>query len=356
MKKTKKCPSCGRQIFMHAQVCPYCKGETHFTSIDEETPPAETLVDDVQSVDEKVDIADEIDENESSTPQENTEGHLGKYLDHLKKDKEKVKQQYNKKIKSRYSGSTILIVSVIAFLSLIVLGLYIAVRSMEQKTFSLSSTVDNTMKEILDSVESKLYQSSTIVAKFPDREKHCMYYLQDSHLRIFNARDKSDQEINLQELNGKAVVDYNGSGVLNAYLSSNKKHIIIIASRNAGNTEFGLYRLGTDPDNQILEYIDQGRVMPEKDGYTVRTAVRMATYDANGDKVSGLSGTEWENMPKTKVDNTPKKDTQEKKAAKPNLPSRESVNEQVRSSINQNIDIDGPSKPQKPELPTKTEP
>lgn len=342
MSKTRKCPSCGREIFMHAQMCPYCKAETHFTSIDEEPLP-----EDIEE-EEPANEPDIVEEEGASEGQE--EGRLGKYFDHLKKDKDKVKEEYQKKIKSKYSGSTIFIVSVIFLLSLIVLGLYIAVRSMEQKTFSLSGTVDNTMKEVLDSVEGKLYQSSTIVAKFPDREKHCMYYLQDSHLYVFDAKDKSNKEINLMELNAKATVDYDGSGVLNAYLSTNNKYIIIIASRNAANTEFGLYRLGTDPDNLMLEYIDKGRVMPEKDGYSVQTNVRMANYDANGDKVSGISGTEWENMPKTQVDNTPKKNTQESKPAKPNLPSREAIREEVRRS-DINIDIDPPSKPQKPELP-----
>lgn len=343
MSKTRKCPACGREIFMHAQVCPYCKAETHFTSIDEEPQP--------EDIDEEATISEPDDVEEQSTTDGQEEGKLGKYIGHLKKDKEKVKEEYQKKIKSKYSGSTILIVSVIFLLSLIVLGLYIAVRSMEQKTFSLSGTVDNTMKEVLDSVESKLYQSSTIVAKFPDREKHCMYYLQDSHLFVYDAKNNTNKEINLPELNAKAIVDFNGSGVLNAYLSTNKKYVIIIASRNAANTEFGLYRLGTDPDNLMLEYIDKGRVMPEKDGYTVKTNMRMANYDANGDKVSGISGTEWDNMPKTQVDNAPKMNTQEHKSVKPKLPSREAVSEEVRRSADIHIDIDPPSQPQKPELP-----
>ncbi|MBO4851942.1 MAG: hypothetical protein J5529_13735 [Prevotella sp.] len=344
MNKTKKCPACGRPIFHHAQVCPYCKCETHFTSVDEETPPP-------TAVEEEPPTPPTTEEEPAPVEAEehkHDESHLGHYIDHLKRDKEKVKKEYNKKIKSKYSGSTILIGSVIILLSLIVLGLYIAVQSMEQKTFSLSGTVDNTMKEVLDSVESKLYQSSTIVAKFPDREKHCLYYLQDSHLRIFDAKDKSDREIDIPGLNAKAVVDYNGSGVLNAYLSSNKKHIIIIASRTSGNTEFGLYRLTTDPDNAILEFIDRGRVMPEKDGYVVRSGMRVANYDANGDKVSGISSTEYENMPKEKVDNTPK-NTQEKKVEKPKLPSRESLDEQIKAAPI-NIDIDPPERPQRPEI------
>ena len=350
MKKTKKCPACGREIFMHVQVCPYCKSETHFTAVDEETPPP--VIEKETAYDESMADSEELPQEEQAPPvdegHKHSESHLGQYIDHLKRDKEKMKKEYNKKIKSKYSGSTILIVSVIAILSIIVLGLYIAVQSMEQKTFSLSGTVDNSLKEVLDSVESKLYQNSTIVAKFPDREKHCLYYLQDSHLRIYDAKDNSDKEIDIPALNAKAIVDYNGSGVLSAYLSTNKKFVIIIASRNAGNTEFGLYRLTTDPDNSVLEFIDRGRVMQEKDGYVVQGGMRMANYDSNGDKVSGLSSTEYENMPKVKEESTPQR-TQEKKVEKPKLPSRESLDEQIKAAPI-NIDIDPPEKPKRPEL------
>ena len=343
MSKTRKCPACGREIFMHAQVCPYCKAETHFTSVDEEQQP--------EDIEEVVPASEPEDEEEELSSDQKEEKRLGKYIDHLKKDKDKVKKQYQKKIKSKYSGSTILITSVIIFLSVVVLALYIAKSSMEQKTFKLSNSVDNTMKEVLDSVEGKLYQrSSTIVAKFPDKEKHCLYYLQDNHLFLFDAKDKSNKELNLPELNAKAIVDIKGNGVQSADPSANQNYIIIIAARNAVNSEFGLYRLGTDPDNLTLEYIDKGSVMKEKGKFTVLANGRQAVYDDNGDKISGLTEAEWANMPKQQVDNTPKKNTQEAKPNKPKLPSRDILNEEVRRS-EINIDIDPPSKPQKPELP-----
>ncbi|MBO4822035.1 MAG: hypothetical protein J5548_11315 [Prevotella sp.] len=343
MSKTRKCPACGREIFMHAQVCPYCKAETHFISVDEEQQP--------EDIEEVVPASEPEYEEEEHSSDQKEEKRLGKYIDHLKKDKDKVKKQYQKKIKSKYSGSTILITSVIIFLSVVVLALYIAKSSMEQKTFKLSNSVDNTMKEVLDSVESKLYQrSSTIVAKFPDKEKHCLFYLQENHLFLFDAKDKSNKELNLPELNAKAIVDFKGNGVQSADPSANQNYIIIIAARNPVNSEFGLYRLGTDPDNLTLEYIDKGSVMKEKGKFTVLANGRQAVYDDNGDKISGLTEAEWANMPKQQVDNTPKKNTQEAKPSKPKLPSRDILNEEVRRS-EVNIDIDPPSKPQKPELP-----
>ena len=313
MKNKRKCPSCGRQIYQYAQICPYCKGETRFASIDEDMPPEEIYEEPAEMTSEDADADDTLAAGDEH------EGKLGKYMRHLKEDSEKVKQEYEEKIGSKYSTSTIIIGSVIVFLSLIVLGIFIAVKMMDTKTFSLNTTVDNELKAVIDSVETELYQSSTIVAKFPDRQRHCMVYLRDGHLHVYDAASQSDKEVDLQALNSKAVVDYEGSGVLNAYLSTNEKYIIIIASRNSGNTEFGFYRLTTTPDNPSLEVIDRGRVVVDKDGYKVSTDVRSASYDANGDRVSGLSSADWEKVaPKVEKQKKPEKEEKtEKKEVEP---------------------------------------
>lgn len=313
MKNKRKCPSCGRQIYQYAQICPYCKGETRFASIDEDMPPEEIYEEPAEKT------SDDADADDTLAAGDEHEGKLGKYMRHLKEDSEKVKQEYEEKIGSKYSTSTIIIGSVIVFLSLIVLGIFIAVKMMDTKTFSLNTTVDNELKAVIDSVETELYQSSTIVAKFPDRQRHCMVYLRDGHLHVYDAASQSDKEVDLQALNSKAVVDYEGSGVLNAYLSTNEKYIIIIASRNSGNTEFGFYRLTTTPDNPSLEVIDRGRVVVDKDGYKVSTDVRSASYDANGDRVSGLSSADWEKVaPKVEKQKKPEKEEKtEKKEVEP---------------------------------------
>ena len=313
MRNKRKCPSCGRQIYQYAQICPYCKGETRFTSYDEEVPPEEIYEEPAEVT------ADDVDDVDGVADEGEHEGKLGKYMRHLKKDTEKVKQEYEEKIGRRYSTSTIIIGSVITLLSLVVLGIFIAVKMMDTKTFSLSTNVDNELKAVIDSMETELYQSSTIVAKFPDRQRHSMVYLRDGHLHVYDAASQSDKEVDFQALNSKAVVDYDGSGVLNAYLSTNEKYIIIIASRNSGNTEFGFYRLTTSPDNPSLEVIDRGRVVVDKDGYKVSTDVRSASYDANGDRVSGLSSADWEKVaPKVEKQKKPDKEEKaEKKEAEP---------------------------------------
>lgn len=312
MRNKRKCPSCGRQIYQYAQICPYCKGETHFSSFDEEMPQEEIY-------EEPAEVTVDETNDEGGVDDEDNQGKLGKYMRHLKEDTEKVKQEYEEKIGSRYSASTIVIGSVITLLSIIVLGIFIAVKMMDTETFRLSTSVDNELKAVIDSMETELYQSSTIVAKFPDRERHSMVYLRDGHLHVYDAASQSDKEIDLQALNSKAVVDYEGSGVLNAYLSTNEKYIIIIAARNSGNTEFGFYRLTTAPDNPSLEVIDRGRVVVDKDGYKVSTDVRSAAYDANGDRVSGLSSADWEKVaPKVEKQKKPEKEEKvEKKESEP---------------------------------------
>lgn len=312
MRNKRKCPSCGRQIYQYAQICPYCKGETHFSSFDEEMPQEEIY-------EEPAEVTVDETNDEGGVDDEDNQGKLGKYMRHLKEDTEKVKQEYEEKIGSRYSASTIVIGSVITLLSIIVLGIFISVKMMETETFRLSTSVDNELKAVIDSMETELYQSSTIVAKFPDRERHSMVYLRDGRLHVYDAANLSDKEIDLQALNSKAVVDYEGSGVLNAYLSTNEKYIIIIASRNSGNTEFGFYRLTTAPDNPSLEVIDRGRVVVDKDGYKVSTDVRSASYDANGDRVSGLSSADWEKVaPKVEKQKKPEKEEKvEKKESEP---------------------------------------
>ena len=321
MRKLKQCPACGKEIYQYAQVCPYCKSETQFASVDDE-----------RAAEADGDQSSETGGDEAPAPEEGHHGRLGEYVRHLKEDTEKVKQEYEEKIGRRYSRSTIFIGSVIVVLSLIVLCFFIAVQMMEQKTFSLTTSVDNELKAVIDSVETERYQSSTIVAKFPDRNRHCMVYLRDGRLYFFDALTQEDTEIDLQQLNPKAIVDYEGSGVLNAYLSTNEKYILIIASRNAGNTEFGFYRLTAVPENRELEVIDRGRVLVEKDGYKVSTDVRSASYDANGDRVSGLSSADWEQVAPAKVEKPKRKEEKDDKSVE-HQPQQVSVTEQMKPAV-----------------------
>ena len=73
---------------------------------------------------------------------------------------------------------------------------------------------------------------------------------------------------------------------------------------------------------------------------------RVATYDINGNKMSGLSSTEFENMPQPKVE-APVRQEVKKKEPIPDLPPREKVTEQIRPTI----DLAPKTKVEVPERP-----
>ncbi len=359
--RTRNCPECNRPIYKYAQVCPYCKSETLFSSVDEDT---DRLIgeDTVEQADEQtveapveeevpqVPVDDGEDQTVDEAEAQPAEEHHHAYLEHLKHDTEKVKKEFNEKIGKRYSKSTIFIGTVIILLAAIVLGIYIAVQMMQKETFSINDSTDNSLKEVVDSMEVELVQSSTIVAKFPDKKRHCLLYLQEGKLCVFDAATKKDSVIELQQLNPKAVVNYSGSGVLSAYLTPNEHYIVIVAARNAGNTEFGLYRLSAD--DMSLEVIDKGRVTHEKDEYVVTTDLRRATYDANGDRLTGVSGADGEPVvaPQTKTDEKPKAPVEKRDAPKtdeavsapktePIIPKVDIVPAPSAIDVNEKVDI-----------------
>ena len=357
-EKTKICPICGKPIYRYAQVCPYCKGETHFVSIDEEHP--QEIAEDIEELEnqdkqdgldnleslEGLEGQESLDDSESDNEKTEKHSHLSEYLHHLKKDTDKVKQEYEEKIGRKYSRSTIIIGSVILVLSLIVLGFFIAVQMMNRQTFFYDHSIDRSVKLEIDSVANEVFQrEATIVAKFPDRKRHCLFYLKEGKLCLYDASDKSDQPLDLMAMNPKAVVDEGGSGVLNAYLSPNEKYIIIIASRMSGNKECGLYRL--DTESRELEFIDKGRVAPEKGGYEVSGPGHTAMYDASGEKIRGMSSTELEQLaPKMESGQTVKREKIEKKTEE-RQPMQESVTEHIAPSV------DLTPKPEVPKVPEK---
>ena len=363
--RTAKCPRCGKEIFRYAQICPYCKSETKFVSIDDEMSQSR--------VEEKIKVvqedtpasSDKLFEEQSpqSTMVQNKkdkkqhQGRMKKYVNHLKEDAEKVHEKYDEKIGRRFSKSTVLISSIIILLSLIVLGLYIAVQMMQHETFGQDTTIDRTMKLRIDSVENLVLKDSKILAKFPDRKRHCLLYLQNNELHYFNGASRVDSTLHLPELNSQAVVDSEG-GILDAYLSTNEQYLVMIVSRKPGNTECGLYRL--DIATRQLDVIDQGEVVREKDGFKVTSGRRTAIYDSTGDKISGMTGKEMDDFEakmaadaaaKAEKEKAEKKSGDEKKdeSKTEKEPEREKATEQVSKGT------DVVTKPVEPVVPEKIE-
>ena len=375
--RTAKCPKCGKQIFRYAQICPYCKTETKFVSIDDEMSQSRVekeikVVSEEESIpsDKKnlpVALSSSKEEKGKSKSQEEDKvtkgkkkkkhGRMDKYVNHLKQDAEKVHEKYDEKIGRRFSKSTILISTVIILLSLTVLGLYIAVQMMNKDTFGQNTSVDRAMKLRIDSVENNVLKDSKILAKFPDRKRHCLIYIRNNELHYYNGDSQVDSILNLPELNPQAVVDKEG-GILDALLSTNEQYLMMIVSRKPGNTECGLYRLNIE--TRQLEVIDLGQVVREKDGFKVTSGRRTAIYDSTGDKISGMTGKEMDAFEaqaaadaaaKAMKEQAEKKSTVEKKEAPKTEPAPEPV--KATESVTQGTSVI--SKPSAPPVPEKIE-
>jgi len=330
-RKTKPCPVCGKEIYQHARLCPYCQAETEFVSVDEmraqqtvpeddeveallSQPSDEAIVEEVLETGQDVAVIDDEpapQTEEAAIPifeedDEDEEPSLLKRISNWwKKDTEIIKQGYTENIGRKFSKSTIIIGSVIGVLSLIVLGIFIAVLIQRNTVYNYDSSVDNWAKQVLDSMDQEVSLRGTTIAKFPEKDRHYMFYLQNKYLHLFDAKAHTDEIFDFEASNARAVVDYTGSGVLNAYLSPNGNYVLVIASRAPNNSECGLYRIETA--SKMVQYIDRGRVTPDKEGYQVQSYGRVARYDANGERISGMSGDEAERAMQQRQTSKPKR-------------------------------------------------
>ena len=288
-RKISECPRCGRMIYSHAAVCPYCKKKTGF-------PPAESVAAQSRATHRPAE-----EPAVASPAQATTAPAQGAQHRH--------KIRLPEEVTRKYSKANIAKGLVIAVLALIVLGLFIAVQMQNRQQLRLASMVDHGTKDIIDSMANEVSQTDYVIAKFPERSRHCMYYLQDGHMYEFDALTRDSKEMILTDLNAAAIVDYEGSGILSANISPDESYIMIVASRNTGNTECGLYQLSTA--NKALAVIDRGKVVFDNGEYTVESGGRMARYNQDGTKLAGLTIEEAEALPKPKQQTEKKKDEEE---------------------------------------------
>lgn len=270
MAKISECPSCGKMIYSHAAMCPYCKKKTGF-------PPAPAPV-------------------EQSKPQPAPAHGKAKTV------KSFVRQR-------KYKTATYVKAAIIALLAITVLILYINVQMMNRRQLSLGSTFDHTTREVIDSMANEVLQTGIVVAKFYERDRHSLIYLEEGRLYEFDAYTRDSKELKLEEHNPAAVVDYTGSGILQANISPDESFIVIMASRNTGNTECGLYRM--DAKSKAVSVIDRGKVIFENNEYRVESGGRVARYDMEGTKLAGLTIEEAEALPKPKPVTEKKEETTE---------------------------------------------
>lgn len=108
-----------------------------------------------------------------------------------------------------------------------------------------------TTYEVFDSLSTMLPKGSIVVARFPDEERHCMYYLNSGILYYFDGKLKNLEEVQISGVD-------NGS-VESAMLDKDEKYISIIANFGKVNK---LYRLNTL--NRNIVDMDQTVVSEKK--------------------------------------------------------------------------------------------
>lgn len=311
-RKISECPRCGRMIYSHAAMCPYCKKKTGF-------PPAESVSAQSRDTHQPSGRPAVASPSQAAASQGAQASHAGRKI------------RLPQEVTRRYSKANIAKGVVIALLALVVLGLFIAVQMQNGRQLRLASMVDHGTKDIIDSMANEVSQTGYVIAKFPERSRHCMYYLQDGHMYEFDALTRDSKEMNLAELNSAAIVNYEGSGILQANISPDESYIMIVASRNPGNTECGLYQLSTA--NKALAVIDRGKITFDNGEYTVESGGRMARYNQEGTKLAGLTIEEAEALPK------PKQQTEKKKDDDDAPVQREEPRVKVTEQIQPKVDV-----------------
>ena len=113
-------------------------------------------------------------------------------------------------------------------------------------------TKELTTYEVFDSLSNMLPKGSIVVARFPDEERHCMYYLNSGILYYFDGKQKNLEEVMISGVD-------NGS-VESAMLDKDEKFISIEVNFGKVNK---LYRLNTT--NRNIVDMDQTVASSRKD-------------------------------------------------------------------------------------------
>lgn len=280
--KKRECPVCGELIDNDATICPICGAKTGFES---------TTAEEREEKDAPI---EEVHEEETAAPpaipQQSAAPEAQQPSEHdWQQPSEHEPKTDSSPIKKKKSKATVVLITVIILLAAIVGGIFVAVQYMNNKNKE-RATVQNARQspiaEVIDSMASEV-NTENIVARFPDKERHCLYYLDEGHLYKFDALDRKIQDINPRKLNKEALVNYDADGIVKATLSPDEKYIIIIATidnSDEDNVKSGLYRLNTQSMN--LTVLGTGDVTMEDSQFKVATDSKECFYDETGTKVS----------------------------------------------------------------------
>lgn len=120
---------------------------------------------------------------------------------------------------------------ILAFMLVVLFTLFFDSCSQKKKSASKENL---TTYEVFDSLSNMLPKGSIVIARFPDEERHCMYYLNSGILYYFDGKQKNLEEVLISGVD-------NGS-VESALLDKEEKFISIVVNFGKVNK---LYRLNT---------------------------------------------------------------------------------------------------------------
>ena len=139
-----------------------------------------------------------------------------------------------------------------AFLTVVLVAFIATILGSCKQNKENAQTKELTTYEVFDSLSNMLPKGSIVVARFPDEERHCMYYLNSGILYYFDGKQKNLEEVMISGVD-------NGS-VESALLEKEEKYISIEVNFGKVNK---LYRLNTM--NRNIVDMDQTVASSRKD-------------------------------------------------------------------------------------------
>ena len=127
-----------------------------------------------------------------------------------------------------------------AFLMVVLVAFIATILGSCKQNKENAQTKELTTYEVFDSLSNMLPKGSIVVARFPDEERHCMYYLNSGILYYFDGKQKNLEEVMISGVD-------NGS-VESALLDKEEKFISIEVNFGKVNK---LYRLNTMKRNIV---------------------------------------------------------------------------------------------------------
>lgn len=139
-----------------------------------------------------------------------------------------------------------------AFLMVVLVAFIATILGSCKQNKENAQTKELTTYEVFDSLSNMLPKGSIVVARFPDEERHCMYYLNSGILYYFDGKQKNLEEVMISGVD-------NGS-VESALLDKEEKFISIEVNFGKVNK---LFRLNTM--NRNIVDMDQTVASSRKD-------------------------------------------------------------------------------------------